>query len=336
MTEIDEISINDLSTLCRICAKPTNSSIDLFNAEHNDKKYVEMLVFCFKQIIHENDGLPRFICGDCGSNLVIVHEFHRLYNDTEQHFRQILSSAERKVKVEIELDEPSENQIKVESESEIVVLPDISYFRDELQNVDSLKYSYNSNLSFRSISAGKISKKSKKLTNIKKSADKSQRLSAERQKLELFECFQCKKCFTRFGDLQRHASSHLKKVKPYECSECSIKFVYLKSLFRHRRQKHSDRVYECEYCTEAFESLSKLKQHVNGAHKNELKTYKCDSCSKTFILHFQLACHQSEDLCSQDFSCSICDDSFPLHRMLKSHIRDKHTSKSRSDCLSVE
>lgn len=340
MTEIKEMRSDYLTTLCRICAKHSDNTIDLFNAEHNNIKFVEMLAFCLQQIIHESDGLPGIICEGCGSNLIIVHSFHTLYNNSEQHFRQILSSSENKVKVEIECepDEPCGNQIKVENEGHIVVLPDISYFDSEhfetrkSQKLDIVNDSDNSDMSFKPKSTHKTRKRSKKIAKSKKCTQnhKSQRMPADRLNFEIFECFQCKKCFKRFSDLQRHASSHAKKEKPYECTECRIQFVYLKSLFRHRRQKHSARVYECEYCTEAFESLSKLKQHVNGAHKKELKTYKCDLCTKPFLLRFQLSCHQSEDLCSQNFKCTTCFVSFPLHRMLKNHIRDKHTSKFRT------
>lgn len=329
MTEINENRSDYLTTLCRICAKHSDNVIDLFHAEHNNIKLAEILAFCLQQIIHENDGLPGIICEGCGSNLIVVHSFHTLYNDSEQYFRRMLSSSENNVKVEIncEPDEPVENEIKVENESHIVVLPDISYFDNEhfenekLQKVNDDDDSYMSSDDVKS-----THERPEKSTHKRK----SQKMPAEWSKFEIFECFQCKKCFNRFSDLQRHANSHKKKIKPYECSECRIQFVYLKSLFRHRRQKHPSRVYECEYCTEAFESLSKLKRHVNGAHKNELKTYKCEMCTKTFLLRFQLSCHQSEDLCSQSFKCTTCCDAFPLHRMLKNHIRDKHTSNCRT------
>lgn len=318
MTETKELRSNYTTTLCRICAKSSESIIDLFNADHNGVKFAEMLSFCLKQIIHVSDGLPGIICEACGSNLIMVHGFHRLCNDSEGYFRQILSSTENKIKVEVgsDPDEPTgEDQVKVENEGHIVVLPDISYFDNEHfktpKPIDSDK-NVQSRISNRKKSVKKL---------------KAGRLPSKGLKFELFECFECKKCFDRFSHLQRHAKTHNKIVKDYECTECRIKFVYLKSLFRHRRQKHSSRVYECEYCTEAFESLSKLKQHVNGTHKNELRTYKCDLCTKTFLLSFQLSCHQTEDLCSTDFQCTTCGDSFPMHRMLKNHIRDKHTSK---------
>lgn len=339
MAEIEGIRSNYL-TLCRICAKDSDSILDLFNAEHNGKKLAEMLGLCLKQILHESDGLPGIICQDCKSNLIVVHSFHTLYNDSEQHFRRMFLSPENKVKVEVvcEPDVPCENKIKVENEGHMVVVPDISYFDNKHfetprpQNTVSINDSDNLDKSSTEKLTQHKSKKSKEVAN-SKCKNSAQKLKSERRhsgkvKFEIFECFQCKKYFKRFSDLQRHASSHTKKEKAYECSECRIKFVYLKSLFRHRRQKHSSRVYECEYCTDAFESLSKLKQHVNCAHKNELKTYKCESCTKTFLLSFQLSCHQAEDLCSQSFQCTACSDSFPLHRMLKSHIRDKHTSKS--------
>lgn len=324
----DTDCINLVTSACRICTKQTNNSIDLFNGEHNGKKFVEMLSFCLKRSIHQNDGLPGTICTECGTNLITVHAFHTLCLDSEHHFRRLFSSTENKVKVEVdsELDEPCENRVKIESEGHIVVLPDISYFHNEhfdTQKQSNEEVSDSDYSDYKSKSMRKSLKKSKKLREQKR----LHRLSAERQASGLFECFECKKTFNRFSNLQRHASSHAKKDKTYVCSECHIKFVYLKSLFRHRRQKHADRVYECEYCTEAFESLSKLKHHINGVHKQDSKTYKCDVCSKTFLLHFQLLCHQTEDVCTQNFQCTDCDEAFPLHRMLKTHIRDKHTSK---------
>ncbi len=329
MADIEENQSNNLTTQCRICARHSDNIVDLYNAEHNGLKYVDMLVFCIKQRIHENDGLPKIICQECRTDLIKVHSFHTLYSESEQHFRQLLPSTENRVKaVKVELesepDEPCRSQIKVENESQIVVLPDINYFHSEqfeteqLQNVVLNQYTASTKKNSR-----KISEKVRKESVHEK---KRRRLLSEGQKFEAFECYECKKKFNRFSSLQRHAGSHIKNEKLFECTECRIRFVYLKSLFRHRRQRHSDRVYECEYCTEAFESLSKLKQHVNGTHKDELKTYRCELCSKTFLLQFQLSCHQTDDSCSKSFRCTSCDETFPMHRMLKNHIRDKHTS----------
>lgn len=332
MSEIKQVEGNTLRALCRICAKQSDKVVDLFTAEHNGKKIVDMLVFCLKQLVRECDGFPGIVCEDCKSDLIKVYAFHTRYNDSEQQFRRMLSpSTVNKVKVEAESesDEQCQNQIKLENDGHIVVLPDISYFDNdhfETQRLQDTVVNDSSDMSqIKEDSIQRRSKKSKKISGSKKT---TQRMPTHRQKSELFECFQCKKCFNRFSSLQRHASTHhVDKEKPYECTECRIQFVYMKSLFRHRRQKHSDRIYECEYCPEAFESLSKLKRHVNGAHKHELKAYKCDLCSKTFVLRFQLACHQTDDVCSQSFQCTTCDETFPLHRMLKTHIRDKHTSK---------
>lgn len=310
---------------CRICAKVTVNAIDLFAAEHEGKKFFEMLEFCLQQPI-ETDGLPRIICNACSITLIAVHKFHTLYYNSEHYFRRISSAADSKVKLEVESD-IDESPIKVEeSEGHIVVLPDISYFDNEHFEAPKLLNATTKNVdrigsSFKSPSTRiKSLKRSKALGDSKR----SRKLTGDQQHGE-FECFECKKVFSHFSNLQEHASSHIKNA--YECSECHIKFIYLKSLFRHRRQKHQTRVYECEYCTEAFESLSKLKQHITHTHKHQSKSYKCGVCSKTFLLHFQLLYHQTEDICTQNFQCPDCDEAFPMHRMLKSHIRDKHTSK---------
>lgn len=335
MTELPEIGTEGLTTLCRICARHSDSMLNLFIAEHEDVKLVDMLVFCLKQMIHEGDGLPGIICDVCGSTLIMVHEFHKLYNDSEQRFHQVLDASENKVKVEMEY-ESGENVIKQENEGDIFLLPEVCYFDNDHFETSKPRKVDKSDLvthefTLKTIQRHEGPKNSKKLIERKKAAKK--RKSHEtaiwkpRTNPEYYECFQCEKRFKKFKNLQRHSSSHIHKEKPYECTECRIRFVYLKSLFRHRRQKHPTRIYECEYCPDAFLTLIKLKQHLDSSHKYELKTYKCDSCSKKFSLRFQLACHQSEQLCSQQMSCKTCGESFSHHRMLKSHIRDKHTSK---------
>lgn len=318
MSEIPQIGSNSLTALCRICGKHSNSVLNLFNAEHKGEKLVDMLSFCLKQLVYEDDGLPGIICEICGSNLLMVHEFHTLYNNTERRFRDVLESQNR-VKVEIEY-EPCDSVIKVEPEdpaTHITLLPDVNYFGN-----DNYFGTY-------SINTALTPQKPKKLNKRKKPTHKlkSQQREAEQSmvKSEFYECFECKECFSKFRDLKRHSRNHTRKIKPYECNDCKVRFVYLKSFARHRRNKHPTRVFECEYCTDAFATLPKLKQHLNNAHTNEVKTYKCDSCSKTFPLRFQLSCHQLKHLDVQPLSCSVCGESFTQRRMLKAHIRDKHT-----------
>lgn len=322
MSEITQIASNYLTTLCRICAKHSDRILDLFNEEHKGEKLVDLLSYCLKQLIHEDDGLPRIICEVCGTNLIMVHEFHTLYSNSELRFRDILEVSQNNVKLELGYD-PCENEIKVEPDDEIThitLLPDVSYFRN---------HNYFDTYSFTDMTHERP-KKLKQLNKTKKSAKKLTSHQREphqsRVKIELYECFECKETFPKFRALKRHTRIHIRQEKPYECSDCKVRFVYLKSFARHRRQKHPTRVFECEYCTDAFATLPKLKQHLNIAHKHEVKAYKCDVCPKTYPLRFQLSYHQLKHLHSQPVSCSFCGESF-TQRMLKSHIRDKHTSK---------
>lgn len=328
MTETKEMesdSGESLNVLCRICARHSDSVRDLFNAEHKNEKLVDMLSFCLKQIIHEDDGLPRIICEVCGTNLIMVYEFHTLYNNSELRLREIFTGSQNKVKLEIEYGH-CDNEMKLENEGKMSSLPDST---DNI-NLESIKTRQSNIISgvplTRNIKSERPNK-SKKWDKTEKKLKSSQRDSESSSlKIECYECFQCKESFHKFIDLQRHSSSHIRKVKAYECSECQIRFVYLKSLFRHRRQKHPKRVYECENCTEAFSKLTLFKEHSEHVHKNEMKTYRCDLCSKQFLLRLQFSCHQLEHLNSQNISCKICGVRFLQHRMLKSHIRDKHTS----------
>lgn len=333
MDDTKKMDSDSLSTLCRICARHSDSVLDLFKAEYQGEKLVEMLSFCSKQLIHEADGLPRIICEVCKSNLITVHEFHTLYSNSEQRFREILKISQNSVKVEIDY-LPCENEMKLENEDKMVLLPDISCFSNDLATKRRLRSNIMKSLDNSELSLKKKIKKERKRESKKSQSQspkilKSQKGDPENFSLnvEFYECFQCKEYFQKFSDLQRHATSHIGKEKPYECSECeSVRFVYLKSLIRHRRQKHPTRIYECDYCSEAFVTLAVLKQHLENSHKNEMKTYPCGLCSKQFLVRLQFSCHQLEHSNSQQILCKICGENFTQHRMLKSHIRDKHTT----------
>lgn len=61
-------------------------------------------------------------------------------------------------------------------------------------------------------------------------------------------------------------------------------------------------------------------------HKNQLKSYKCNYCTRSFILHFQLVFHMAKHENKNLYSCDTCGDTFFTERQLKAHIRDSHTS----------
>lgn len=341
MTESISIDRNNYLYSCRICAKQSSVTKNLFVDEHNGKKLVDLLKFCIQRAIERNDGLPENICEECTSQLISTHEFHTLCFYSEQNFRKLLLSSNNH-ELKREIDSISEPLAKVE----VIYESDYSEKTIILDgDVENALLAYDDNLSDSNVASKRDFKlntkkprtKPKQSTRFtieiprKKKRSKVPTRQSESIDTKSYECYQCKHIFSNLSHLRRHLNNHnslgsKESIKPgFKCSFCEMRFTHIKSLFRHRR-KHTTRVHECEYCPDAFETLTQLKQHLQ-IHQHELKLHTCDLCPRKFPLYFQLQHHRLNHEGAKRFDCNLCSKNFVTERLLRSHIRDVHTSK---------
>lgn len=168
------------------------------------------------------------------------------------------------------------------------------------------------------------------------SANKSKTTRSSREQKQ-FECFDCKKQFSRSNNLKRHVPLHstgrpFKRTpaephKDIPCFECGRFFTRVSNLKRHQMLLHLGELpYGCEFCGLRYKSLDKLRKHVFTCYltKKEDETEPIgetssglvpltESLEKTILMSAKLT-----------FSCIVCNEQFKTTKEMNKH-RKTHT-----------
>ena len=97
------------------------------------------------------------------------------------------------------------------------------------------------------------------------------------EKLKLFECYACKRCFSTKHALKTHyAQAHEGKKKQYQCNLCSRIFSSKQYLTKHIKKKH---VYETTCDSKITNHRIELNSFIQGLNE----TYSCEPCNRIFI-----------------------------------------------------
>lgn len=324
---------------CRICARLSSQTQNLFEISHNGIVLAEMLKFCLKRQISKADGLPKTICASCKANLITTYEFHSLCEFSEQYFlKGITTKGTHDPSTQKELTSKDQN-IEVNSTE---VKNEVE-FNLSATNVDEeadfsskagptlaselvcVEEDFDENDLTAEESPESLRPRLRNQNVLKRQIGRSRRIRNKFEEKE-FECFDCKKNFEILRELRTHMLEHDNDEKPFECATCKMRFVHLNSWFRHRA-RHKKNIHDCEYCDETFNTLTALKHHIQDLHKDRLNAYKCDQCTEEFALHFLLVWHKEWHKKAKQFVCSTCDAVFFNERKLKAHIRDNHASE---------
>ncbi|XP_034384515.1 zinc finger protein 236-like isoform X1 [Cyclopterus lumpus] len=75
---------------------------------------------------------------------------------------------------------------------------------------------------------------------------------------------------------------------------------------------------KCTICGQIFTTESQLQRHLREHEVND-KPHRCDQCSQTFNVDFNLTLHRSTHA-TADFTCPVCHKRFSRIASLKSHI----------------
>ena len=137
----------------------------------------------------------------------------------------------------------------------------------------------------------------------------------------------CELCGGRYESkekLVKHVKwKHQERNYDFQCSKCLKKFQSKFMLKRHF-VTHEDPKFKCEYCDKAFKRQFHLTAHVGTAHENEglKKQFNCTKCGKVFNknsnLKRHLKVHESEEI--KTFQCLLCDKSYHIQYHLERHL----------------
>lgn len=92
--------------------------------------------------------------------------------------------------------------------------------------------------------------------------------------------------------------------------------------------------FKCYYCFEHFESEIDFKDHIKQ-HKDIVKRYKCEECSRCFVTSFLLNEHKRIHSGARPFECKECDKTFYRNGTLREHMRTHSKAFKCSHCDSA-
>lgn len=104
----------------------------------------------------------------------------------------------------------------------------------------------------------------------------------------------------------------------FQCLHCLQSFSSQEILDDHVKTHSSVDKRTCPFCHKLLSNSSNLTVHIR-LHTGE-KPYKCSRCNSCFGTVKKRKAHMAKNNCSK-YCCSICNQFFPHHRALNSHLR---------------
>ena len=123
----------------------------------------------------------------------------------------------------------------------------------------------------------------------------------------------------------------------YSCTICGKIFEGKSKLKLHVQTAHKDeKPFQCDTCGKSFKAINGLRSHVI-VHHEEQKTMKCEHCEKTFtnIIHLQTHSRISHRTDRVMYVCDICSASFVQKDSFKNHCLREHTSAQEQEELKI-
>ena len=155
-------------------------------------------------------------------------------------------------------------------------------------------------------------------------------------------CPRCEKTFSRISSLKEHQHIHEGK-KSYSCPYCDKQFFQSINRKVHLTAHTQAHPFKCLYCPIVFSQFSKLSEHLQKTHAQEVLNTReaarnkkqqripCQFCGKKFFYYYLIRAHLRTHTGERPYKCSYCDKSFKQTSNLKTH-EMRHTVKKTYAC----
>lgn len=149
------------------------------------------------------------------------------------------------------------------------------------------------------------------------------------KKGEVYDCAMCPSTYETFKMLKQHMNKHYSN---YSCSKCDTSFATKRSLNAHRTT-HIEGSFKCDHCEKIFSSRAKKHYHEKMKHLGARNISNCPYCNQPFRSYYQrnqhlIKVHNSE----AQYKCNVCSKSYILKSLLMYHIKKSHLMERNCQC----
>lgn len=163
------------------------------------------------------------------------------------------------------------------------------------------------------------------LTNHENPKSKSRK--SENSNFE-FVCNYCKRKFESKKKLERHVLKHKDREKPFKCSECNLKFCTEFGMKNHLGEIHKVKVFKCDICGFMSNNFYSIKNHKKLKHVMAKEEGKNDKSKAIIVNEEMLVEEQETNEIQGHFKCNICSKFFILKKDLNLHLGKHLTGES--------
>lgn len=137
-----------------------------------------------------------------------------------------------------------------------------------------------------------------------------------------YPCNVCDKVFNSKHAMNAHYACIHKKVKTHRCPQCPEKFSNVVQRLKHLTSVHGTKSeeFKCDFCTKVFVLKGRLRLHIRATHYKE-KHHACDECDAQFFGKSELTKHMYMHTGEKKYQCSICQKAYGRNYHLMRHMR---------------
>lgn len=328
---------------------PNEQDVPLYSPYQDSIMYVEVLQQLADVVVISDDCLPKKICMECASKLVLFYKFRKKIETSQMTLSATLITTMKEeefddkddmemIEQTVEIDDQYKDESKSDDqgndmyERDFIDLDDVieETYTEVASDQNSINELIVENVEIEETTYTVVNKKVKKQTNHQ--CDECGRVFTRKTVLDQhknthtgiknFSCDICSALFTRRSHLSIHMRIH-ENSKPYICEICSRGFRKSGDLARHRRIHFSDRNYPCSMCEKRFKRATDVTSHMRTHTKAKVngKSIQRKWNGGIFIVFYFISL--------QPYKCKHpkCDKKYTSHSSLRKHEIRKHDNK---------
>ncbi|XP_068155751.1 transcription factor Ouib [Drosophila tropicalis] len=317
----------NLNEVCRICANQIRDKKRQKNVFSHKRLLNQLQLITGVVLTLEDDGLPKFICERCQSELDLAVKFRERCIFSQRYLKEMLEKECERGETEfVELDvtdapmiELDDEQLMFEEEGVLIEL-DQNFEDEEGQSFNEDLVEEDEDDEEEDEIDPEASVMAAAEAAYVADLEEQQSRGAAKSRQQFFICDECGHLSVNPNSYSEHLRAHAdrKTMKRfYPCNDCKRTFTTKAKLENHRLQSHSSlRIFKCSTCGETFAAYGDRQRHQK-THANE-RPYPCLECEMVFRSVKQLKLHSaSHD--SPPYRCIPCGREFPIRLHWHSH-----------------